>query len=186
MQDRRSTITAVLLAVALILTATVATGGCGSDGNNASVASPSSMEPLKPGKTSVIIDTDVGPDDFIAIPFLLNSPVINVMAITIAGTGEAHVGPGTRNIQRMLRTTGDYAIPVGSGRETPLEGSHHFPAEIRQNADSMEGMFTPGEELPYVENQSAVELLKETIGQSPEKVTFCIHDIPSIDGIVMA
>ena len=44
----------------------------------------------------IIIDTDAGSDDILAIAFLLSHPSVHIDAITIAN-GLAHVDAGARN-----------------------------------------------------------------------------------------
>jgi len=158
------------LAILLVVSGLVAPGGCRSTQNEADVCLPSSGQITDVRKRPVIIDTDVGPDDFIAIPFLLRTPSVNVKAITIIATGEAHAAFGIRNVQRMLDLTGNSNIAVTCGSRTPLSGDHAFPAGLRASADIMEGMF-PESATPPPTNQSAVELLTEVIRNSPEKVT---------------
>ena len=38
----------------------------------------------------IIIDTDMAPDDWMAMLYLLQSPLMEVKAITVVATGEAH------------------------------------------------------------------------------------------------
>src|SRR6476646_952575 len=46
---------------------------------------------------SVVIDTDVAADDWMAILYLLQRPDVDVKAITVTGTGEAHCDPGIKH-----------------------------------------------------------------------------------------
>ncbi len=46
---------------------------------------------------SVLIDTDMAGDDWMAILYLLNRPEVSVTAITVSGTGEAHCVPGIKS-----------------------------------------------------------------------------------------
>lgn len=75
----------------------------------------------------MIIDTDVGFDDLLAITHLLQQPDIEVKAITIAATGETPCVPGFINLKRMLQQLGKMNIPIFCGRATPLRGNHQFP-----------------------------------------------------------
>ncbi len=90
----------------------------------------------------VIIDTDAGSDDFLAIAFLLSQPSIHIEAITVAN-GTAHVDAGARNLIRLLQVTGRQNIPVFLGRSTPLRGNAEFPAEWRKIADDLPGVGLP-------------------------------------------
>lgn len=97
----------------------------------------------------VIIDTDMAPDDWIAILYLLQRPDIEVKAITVAGTGEAHCHPGVQNALGLAAVAGKTGIPVACGRETPLQGQNVFPTEWRETADNMAGL-----SLPVVEQEA--------------------------------
>lgn len=107
----------------------------------------------------VIIDTDAGSDDLMAIAFLLSRPDIRVEAITIVN-GMAHVPEGAKNILRLLELAGRRDVPVFMGRETPLSGSAQFPADVRRATDELPGVTLP-EATRAVESRSAVEFLSK-------------------------
>jgi inosine-uridine nucleoside N-ribohydrolase len=90
----------------------------------------------------VLIDTDAGPDDFMAIAFLLSHPSVRIEAITIAN-GTAHVDAGARNLVRLLELAGRREIPVFLGRNAPLRGKAEFPADWRRIADELPGVILP-------------------------------------------
>src|SRR5438477_6731874 len=90
----------------------------------------------------VIIDTDVGSDDLIAIAFLLARPDIRVEAITVAN-GLAHVDRGAANLIRLLTLAGELDIPVYAGRPSPMSGDRVFPEEWRSTSDNLPGVPLP-------------------------------------------
>lgn len=92
------------------------------------------------GPAKVIVDTDLGADDTLAIPFLLREPGIDVVAVTVVGTGLVHCGSGMQGVTNLLATLGVEDIPISCGREEPLAGSHAFPAEWRAGADDAFGL----------------------------------------------
>jgi inosine-uridine nucleoside N-ribohydrolase len=118
----------------------------------------------------VVIDTDMAPDDLIAILYLLQRPEVRVLAITVTGTGEAHCEPGVSNALGLVALAGENAIPVACGRETPLQGNAAFPDPLRERSDSLLGLSLPEGENPAA-GRSAPELLHSTILDSPEPVT---------------
>src|SRR5262245_65256011 len=81
-------------------------------------------------QSPIIIDTDAGSDDLLAIAFLLSHPTVRIEAVTIAN-GLAHVDAGARNLVRLLDLAGRTNVPVFAGRPTPLRGNAEFPAEWR-------------------------------------------------------
>jgi pyrimidine-specific ribonucleoside hydrolase len=97
----------------------------------------------------IIIDTDAGSDDVLAIAFLLSHPSVHIDAITIAN-GLAHVDAGARNLARLVELSGRRNIPVFAGSPTPLKGSAEFPREWRKISDDL-----PGVALPAISRQPA-------------------------------
>src|SRR5678815_3660267 len=74
-----------------------------------------------------VIDTDMAADDWMAIMYLLSRTDVEVKAITVTGTGEAHCNPGVQNAMNLVALAGSPEVPVACGRETPLQGDHTFP-----------------------------------------------------------
>jgi purine nucleosidase len=67
----------------------------------------------------VIIDTDPGTDDAIALMLALNSPELDVQAITVV-PGNVTSEQGLENALRMVSLAGRCDIPVAKGAEHPL------------------------------------------------------------------
>lgn len=109
----------------------------------------------------LLVDTDVAPDDLVAIAFLLASPRVDVEAITVSGTGEAHCGAGVDVVLRLLERLDAPRIDVACGRDTPIAGDHAFPDAWRANADDGAGLALPATaRQPFA--GTAVELIAST------------------------
>ncbi|MGH2523924.1 MAG: nucleoside hydrolase, partial [Anaerolineales bacterium] len=135
------------------------------------VAPPqASPTPFTGQPRSVIIDTDMAGDDWMAILYLLQRPDVEVKAITVAGTGEAHCEPGVRHALELVALSGHRAIPVACGRETPLQGEHRFPISWCRAVDDLYGLTLPAGSNP-APDQSAIGLLTSLIQASPQKTT---------------
>ena len=117
-----------------------------------------------------IIDTDVALDDWMAILYLLSSPQVDVRAITVVATGEAHAGPGVRTIQGLLALTHTRGVHVAAGRSTPLRGQQAFPRLMRLAMDVRLLLRLP-KPLEPASNLDAVALLTQEITTSPQPVT---------------
>jgi len=117
----------------------------------------------------VIFDTDMAHEDMISALFLLSHPNVDLKAITVAGTGEAHCGPGVVNALGLVKVSGHEEIPVTCGRETPLVGNHEFPAEWRHSADNAYGVNIPKDGEPS--KLSAADLIIDIIQNSDKPVT---------------
>ena len=126
--------------------------------------------PPDPQARPVLLDTDMSPDSWLAVLFLLQHPRADVKAITVSGTGESHSAPGARNARRLTALAGQPEIPVAGGRTTPLRGNHSFPKLMRWLMDRMLGLCPPDNPYPAPQ-QTAVELLTSVIQNSPQKVT---------------
>ncbi len=124
--------------------------------------------PLAATARSYIIDTDMAPDDWMAILYLLQHPDVDVKAITVAGTGEAHCAPGVANARGLTALAGRPEIPVACGSEAPLQGSHVFPDGWRERADNLLDLRLPENSLP-ADAGSAFELLQASLQAAPGK-----------------
>jgi pyrimidine-specific ribonucleoside hydrolase len=112
---------------------------------------------VSPLRRAVIVDTDAGVDDLVAIAFLLSRPDIHVEAITIVN-GMAHISAGGRNVLRLLALAGHNDIPVFLGRDSPLSGSQEFPEAWRRDSDELPGITLP-EAVRLPESRSASDYL---------------------------
>jgi inosine-uridine nucleoside N-ribohydrolase len=136
----------------------------------AGAAAPPAQEPSGFREPQpVIVDVDMAHEDMHAVLYLLQHPSVDVKAITVVGTGEAHCEPGVRHALGLVALNGAGDIPVACGRETPLAGDHSFPLAWRHDVDNLYGLRLPegGEASPF----SAPELIVSIINGSPEKVT---------------
>ena len=106
----------------------------------------------------MLVDTDVAGDDLVALAFLLSSPQVRLVGITISGTGEAHCPGGVDVMLRLLDRLHAPDIPVTCGRESPLNGLHTFPDAWRQRVDQGSGLeLAPAARAPSP--STAVELI---------------------------
>jgi purine nucleosidase len=88
----------------------------------------------------VLIDTDPGIDDALALILALRSPELDVRAITVVH-GNVPVDRGTRNAFRILDLLGRRDIPVAAGAAVPLLRELRT-AEIVHGADGLADLVT--------------------------------------------
>jgi inosine-uridine nucleoside N-ribohydrolase len=145
---------------AVLLAMAVTSCGGGTPSHAVPDASVSIPEPA--GAVTLLVDTDVGLDDLVALALLVNAPKVTVAAITVSGTGLAHCDPGVDIVLALLERVDGPEIPVACGREEPLALSHAFPAAFRDSADHAAGL-----DLPETTRQpvggDAVDLIEATI-----------------------
>jgi pyrimidine-specific ribonucleoside hydrolase len=138
--------------------------GCG---NQNMTPDPDLIQPQTP--KPVILDVDMAHEDMFSALFLLSHPNVDLKAITVSGTGEAHCGPGVANALGLVALSGRAEIPVACGRETPLAGDHEFPAEWRKAADEAYGVALPTG--GSASNRSAPDLMIDILRNTEEPIT---------------
>ncbi len=151
---------------------TIALAGCAGSTSPSPAASPGEAAPSPSpagGPIPLIVDNDMSFDDVMAIAFLLSRPEVELIGITVTGTGIAHCGPGARNARDLLHELGAPEVPTACGSEEPLDAGLPFPEPWRDGADDMFGLGIDG--LPGTPKATAVELLTELIGGSERPVT---------------
>jgi len=108
-------------------------------------------------------------DDWFAILYLLQNPKVEVIAITVTGTGEAHCNPGVQNAVGLVALADYSPIPVTCGHEIPLAGDHAFPDGWRADVDAMKGITLPVGNNPS-DVQDANELLTTILEKADSSV----------------
>jgi len=93
--------------------------------------------PSSPGTTPIVVDTDMGSDDVMALLYLLERRDVRIAAVTVAGDGLAHCDAGVRNARAVLALAGSPGTPVACGRPSPLAGHNTFPEEWRTYSDDL-------------------------------------------------
>jgi pyrimidine-specific ribonucleoside hydrolase len=88
----------------------------------------------------LVIDTDMAPDDVVAIVSLLRDPTVEVLAITVTGTGEAHCQGGMFVARSAVTMLAADPITVACGRSEPLGDAQPFPDAWRAGADTGNGL----------------------------------------------
>ncbi len=122
----------------------------------------------------IIIDTDMMIDDWIAILYLLNHTDIEIMGISVTGTGGCYLESGSRNALALLKILElDYKIPVVAGAQQPLIYSNIYPKEIRDNTKNFMGIDIPASDAKLYEN-SIEEFYIDIIEKSTNPVSILI------------
>ncbi len=80
-------------------------------------------------RTRMIIDTDPGVDDAIAILMALASPDVEVVGLTSVG-GNVPRARTTRNALALLQAAGRSDIPVAKGASRPLRGRYAYAPQF--------------------------------------------------------
>ena len=115
----------------------------------------------------IIIDTDPGVDDAVAILMALAAPSVQVAGLTVVGGNVPHAR-GLRNALALLDFTGHSDIPVHRGSSRPLAGRF-------ANAQHFHGSSGLTRRLPEPTSQPApqraVDFLAEQLSNHPGQIT---------------
>ncbi len=117
---------------------------------------------------NVIVDTDAGPDDLIAVAYLLSCADVVIEAVTI-GYGIAGGECGARNVLRLLAMADQTSTPVYVGEQHPLPGGRAFPKSWRERAGSLPEDLLP-ETRGRPRDMDAVSYLRSRLGHGTRPV----------------
>jgi hypothetical protein len=127
-----------VLCGALVLTGCAAPSDA--DGEVGVPGPPAAATAQLPGAAPVVVDTDLGADDLVALAFLLRHPAVDVRAVTVAATGLVGCDAGVRVLAGLLDALQEPPVPVACGRATPGPDGRAFPAEWRAAAEAGSGV----------------------------------------------
>ncbi len=120
----------------------------------------------------IIFDNDLAIDDWAALLYLLHHPRAEVIAITVAASGETHCAPALENIPKLIALAPQKKIiPIGCGDAVPLDGYAAFPDAWRIDSDTLSGVPLPTATKNLASKMHAVDIIHQAITQAHEPVT---------------
>src|SRR5207249_8787446 len=150
-----------------------ATGGMAASAlfRNATALASLSEQMEKPGNTSpsrVIIDTDPGVDDALALLLALRSPELKIEAITPVA-GNVPLNLTLPNALRMVEIAGRTDIPVAAGAKAPLM-RRLVSAAYAHGENGLGGAVFPEPKIKQVA-EPAAEFIRHIVRKYPNEVT---------------
>lgn len=127
--------------------------------------------PLPPSASRLTVIFDYSPtvSDAGALLYLAAHPDVDLLAVTLPGTGEADCDTGVTTTRALLDVAGRVDVPVGCGRDAPLDGDRDWPEPWRNRHEQWSAL------LPDVRvggpMRDAEELLATTLAAAPNPVT---------------
>ena len=112
---------------------------CGGEGA-AEPETRSDTAPAVSGRIPVIVDYSPTSSDVAALLYVTQHPAADLLAVTVAGTGESHCEQGVANTRALLASVGIADIPVACGREQPIGPGNEWPEPWREAADRLDGL----------------------------------------------
>lgn len=147
----------------------------------------------------VVVDTDGGVDDAVALWYVLRDPALDVLAVTVVW-GNVGLATAAASVCRVLHAAGRDDVPVALGRATPFGAAPHLrPADLIHGADGLGNTHRPLAPFGPIE-LSAVDVLARSIGERPGEVAVLTlgplsnvadfvtehpHLVPAVDEIVV-
>lgn len=122
-----------------------------------------------PAPLRVLVDTDPGLDDAVAILYALADPRFAVEAVT-AVAGNIGIATTSRNVAGLLAMMGRSDIPHAAGAAAPLAGAGRSEIAIH-GADGLGGVVLPPGTPP--DSRGAVALMVERLQAAPAG-TLCV------------
>ena len=116
----------------------------------------------------LIIDSDPGLDDALAIGLAVAMPEIDLLAVTTVG-GNADVRHCTTNALRLLNVYGAFEVPVAEGSPGALMGAIVRATAIHGEAGIGSTVLPPSPAAAVAEH--AVDLIARILREHPEPVT---------------
>jgi inosine-uridine nucleoside N-ribohydrolase len=113
----------------------------------------------------VVLDYSPTVSDLGALAFLASHPDLELIGVTLPGTGESHCEPGVAHTRGVLTALGLGDVPVACGPEEPVTGFNAFPTSWRVASDEMD---LP--EAPPNEFDSAQDLIGRLVDSATRPV----------------
>ena len=115
----------------------------------------------------VVIDTDPGVDDAIALLMALSCPQLDIVGLTTTA-GNIPIGPATRNALAILEHVGRTDIPVAKGATRPIRGRFAYSRHVHSAAGLTYPLPPP---TTSASGTDAVRFLAEALQAKPGEVT---------------
>lgn len=159
----RRTIFSAFIALVVASVTFAAAPTARADGNARTAAANPPAAPKK-----VIIDTDPGTDDALAILLALNSPELDVRALTVV-PGNVTAQQGLENALRLASLTNRCDIPVAGGAQHPLF-QKLITAELWHGANGLANVELPPSKCK-ADPRFGPDLIIQMIHDSPHEIT---------------
>ena len=119
----------------------------------------------------IIIDTDPGQDDAVAILLALAAPELEVLGVT-AVAGNVPLPLTALNARKVVELSGRTDVPVFAGCDAPLE-QPLVTAEHVHGKTGLDGADLPEPTLPLQERHATDFIIETLLAKPPGSVTLC-------------
>ncbi len=119
----------------------------------------------------ILIDTDPGQDDAVALLTALASPELDVVAITTVA-GNVPLPLTSRNARMMVELAGRTDVPVHAGCPRPMVRTL-YTAEYVHGPSGIDGAELPEPTIPLAPGHAVDVLVDTVMAAEPGELTFC-------------
>jgi purine nucleosidase len=121
-------------------------------------------------RIKMMIDTDGGVDDAVAILWAATSPLVDLLGISVVH-GNVSLHQAGQNVCRILELAGRDDVPVALGEEHPYPSAPRLrPADFVHGVDGLGNLNYPEPTLtPTTEH--GVEMMRRIVGNNPSEVS---------------
>ncbi|MGH9545072.1 MAG: nucleoside hydrolase, partial [Terriglobales bacterium] len=127
-----------------------------------------STVPASAAAKKIILDTDPGTDDALALMLALNSPELDVRAITVV-PGNVTASQGLENALRMVSLANRCDIPVAAGAQHPLF-QKLITAEFWHGKNGLANIELPPSKCK-VDSHFGPDLIIQMVHAAPHEIT---------------
>ncbi|KAL6859174.1 hypothetical protein ACP4OV_018176 [Aristida adscensionis] len=120
-------------------------------------------------RDKIIIDTDPGIDDSMAILMAFKAPTVEIIGLTSI-FGNISTEGATRNALLLCERAGHPEVPVAEGSPEPLKGGKPRVADFVHGSDGIGNLFLPAPTTKKVE-ECAAEFLVNKVSEFPGEVS---------------
>jgi len=110
-------------------------------------------------KVRVIVDYSPTSSDVAALMYVTQHPSADLLAVTLAGTGESHCAEGVANTRALLSAVDLADVPVACGVDEPIGPGNEWPEDWRDAADRLDGLDIQAAVSEAGESPDAADLL---------------------------
>lgn len=121
-------------------------------------------------RQKIIIDTDPGVDDALAIHMAFADPRLDVLGLTTV-FGNVHTHQATRNARHLAEMAG-LAIPVAHGAEKPYRQAQRDPAHYIHGLEGLGDLPAPSPQHPP-DPRSAAQFICDMADEHGEELILC-------------
>lgn len=125
-----------------------------------------SWESLK--ERRILVDTDMGNDDWLAILYLLKHPKANIIGVTLSGAGLSGIREGVQHmvkLQEIAETLPKKNIPIAIGRQEAFIQKNPYPAHLREQTNNFYGLDQKIEQVANVSTLPAEDFLIQQVNK---------------------